>query len=206
MTDNKGANVVIDFVGQSHFNKNIDSMAVDGRMTILSLLSGMFAAWVLTLANSCFRQYRGLREPWTYSLQTSSHWRLHPSFSVPWISSRPDWEVHAGTSHNQFHSLPCLARFKSDVFSKITGEGGKGPIWTYIHKASNIGSDLIYPLLLTPIFFLRCTLGRRYNLRIEKWPRTKTGKWYMSQRGFVIDIDYGIHNSGKIIIEVICDM
>ena len=44
VTDNKGVNVVIDFVGQSHFNKNIDSMAVDGRMTILSLLSGEFNA------------------------------------------------------------------------------------------------------------------------------------------------------------------
>ena len=42
VTDNRGADVVIDFVGQSHFNKNIDSMAVDGRMTIVSLLSGMF--------------------------------------------------------------------------------------------------------------------------------------------------------------------
>ena len=44
VTDNKGANVVIDFVGQSHFNKNINSMAVDGRMTLLSILSGMFIA------------------------------------------------------------------------------------------------------------------------------------------------------------------
>ena len=44
VTDNKGADVVIDFVGQSHFNKNIDSMAVDGRMTIVSVLSGMFIA------------------------------------------------------------------------------------------------------------------------------------------------------------------
>ena len=42
VTNNKGANVVIDFVGQSHFNKNIDSLAVDGRMTLLSVLSGMF--------------------------------------------------------------------------------------------------------------------------------------------------------------------
>jgi NADPH:quinone reductase-like Zn-dependent oxidoreductase len=41
VTNNKGANVVIDFVGQSHFNKNIDSLAVDGRMTMLSALSGM---------------------------------------------------------------------------------------------------------------------------------------------------------------------
>jgi NADPH:quinone reductase-like Zn-dependent oxidoreductase len=52
VTDNKGANVVIDFVGQSHFKKNIDCMALDGRMTIVSFLSGMFIAQVLTLANS----------------------------------------------------------------------------------------------------------------------------------------------------------
>lgn len=39
-TDGKGADVVVDFVGQSHFMKNLDSMAVDGRMTILALLSG----------------------------------------------------------------------------------------------------------------------------------------------------------------------
>lgn len=40
VTENKGADVVIDFVGRTHFNKNIDAMAVDGRMTILALLSG----------------------------------------------------------------------------------------------------------------------------------------------------------------------
>ena len=40
ITDGKGANVIIDPVGQSHFNKNLDSLAVDGRMTILGLLSG----------------------------------------------------------------------------------------------------------------------------------------------------------------------
>jgi len=39
-TDGKGVNVVIDFVGQSHWAKNIDSLAVDGRMTILATLSG----------------------------------------------------------------------------------------------------------------------------------------------------------------------
>lgn len=41
VTGGKGANVIIDFVGQSHFNKNIDALAVDGRMTMLALLSGM---------------------------------------------------------------------------------------------------------------------------------------------------------------------
>lgn len=40
ITNGKGVNVIIDFVGQSHWQKNIDSLAVDGRMTMLSLLSG----------------------------------------------------------------------------------------------------------------------------------------------------------------------
>jgi NADPH:quinone reductase-like Zn-dependent oxidoreductase len=42
VTDNKGVDVIIDFVGKSHFNKNIESLAVDGRMTMLANLSGMF--------------------------------------------------------------------------------------------------------------------------------------------------------------------
>lgn len=41
-TDGKGVNVIIDFVGQSHWNKNIDALAYDGRMTLLALLSGEF--------------------------------------------------------------------------------------------------------------------------------------------------------------------
>jgi len=39
-TDGRGVNVLIDVVGQSHWNKNINSLAVDGRMTMLALLSG----------------------------------------------------------------------------------------------------------------------------------------------------------------------
>jgi len=39
-TGGKGVDVIIDFVGQSHWQKNIDSLALDGRMTILSFLSG----------------------------------------------------------------------------------------------------------------------------------------------------------------------
>ena len=39
-TDGRGVNVLIDFVGQSHWNKNIDSLALEGRMTMLALLSG----------------------------------------------------------------------------------------------------------------------------------------------------------------------
>jgi len=39
-TGGKGVDVIVDFVGQSHFLKNIESLAVDGRMTMLGLLSG----------------------------------------------------------------------------------------------------------------------------------------------------------------------
>ena len=42
-TGGKGVDVIIDFVGQSHWNKNIDSLAYDGRMTMLAALSGRFS-------------------------------------------------------------------------------------------------------------------------------------------------------------------
>lgn len=41
VTGGKGANVVVDFVGRSHWKRNIESLAVDGRMTMLALLSGV---------------------------------------------------------------------------------------------------------------------------------------------------------------------
>lgn len=40
ITGGKGVDVVIDFVGQSHWDKNIASLARDGRMTLVGLLSG----------------------------------------------------------------------------------------------------------------------------------------------------------------------
>ena len=40
VTAEKGVDVVIDFVGKSHWHKNIDSLAFDGRMTLLAFLSG----------------------------------------------------------------------------------------------------------------------------------------------------------------------
>ncbi|KAG1885239.1 quinone oxidoreductase putative [Suillus subluteus] len=39
-TNGKGVDVVIDFVGQSHWAKNVESLAIDGRMTLLATLSG----------------------------------------------------------------------------------------------------------------------------------------------------------------------
>jgi NADPH2:quinone reductase len=39
-TNNEGVDVVVDFVGQSHFNKNIKVAAKDGRIVLLALVSG----------------------------------------------------------------------------------------------------------------------------------------------------------------------
>ncbi|PSR71676.1 hypothetical protein PHLCEN_2v12450 [Hermanssonia centrifuga] len=40
ITNGKGVDVVIDFVGQSHWHKNIAALAKDGRMTLLAFMSG----------------------------------------------------------------------------------------------------------------------------------------------------------------------
>ena len=39
-TSGHGADVIVDFVGKTHWHKNIDVLAVDGRMTLVSFLSG----------------------------------------------------------------------------------------------------------------------------------------------------------------------
>jgi NADPH:quinone reductase-like Zn-dependent oxidoreductase len=40
ITNGHGADVIIDIAGRTHFEKNIASLADDGRMTILAFLSG----------------------------------------------------------------------------------------------------------------------------------------------------------------------
>ena len=40
ITGGKSADVIVDPIGQSHWHKNIDSLAVDGRMILLAFLSG----------------------------------------------------------------------------------------------------------------------------------------------------------------------
>lgn len=53
-TNNKGVDIVIDFVGQTHWNQNIDSLAIDGTMVCLALLSG----------KSVFHVRSGLHTQW----------------------------------------------------------------------------------------------------------------------------------------------
>jgi NADPH:quinone reductase-like Zn-dependent oxidoreductase len=49
--DGKGVDVIIDLVGQSYWHRNMDSAAVDGRLVIVSMMSGStvekFDLWIL---------------------------------------------------------------------------------------------------------------------------------------------------------------
>jgi len=108
VTGGKGANVVIDFVGQSHFNKNIDALAVDGRMTMLALLSGPVVESV--------------------NLGPVLYKRLHIEGST--LRSR-----------SLEYQAALISRFNKEIFVKITGENGDGPIRTFTHKASLV----VYP-------------------------------------------------------------
>jgi NADPH:quinone reductase-like Zn-dependent oxidoreductase len=40
LTNDKGVDIIIDFVGRDYWKNNIDSLAIDGRMVILAYLSG----------------------------------------------------------------------------------------------------------------------------------------------------------------------
>lgn len=43
-TGGKGVDLIVDAVGQAHFSRNLDALAMDGRMTMLSLISGLPAS------------------------------------------------------------------------------------------------------------------------------------------------------------------
>ena len=40
-TGGQGVDLIVDTVGQAHFSRNLDALAMDGRMAILSLISGL---------------------------------------------------------------------------------------------------------------------------------------------------------------------
>jgi NADPH:quinone reductase-like Zn-dependent oxidoreductase len=42
VTNGKGVDIIVDFVGQSHWTRNIESLAYDGRMVHLAILSGKY--------------------------------------------------------------------------------------------------------------------------------------------------------------------
>lgn len=79
-TNGKGVDVVIDFVGQSHWAKNVESLAIDGRMTILATMSGrhLLCLEVRKLLTKWSVRERSLHsQPWPDPLQASPYSRLH---------------------------------------------------------------------------------------------------------------------------------
>jgi NADPH:quinone reductase-like Zn-dependent oxidoreductase len=58
LTNGKGVNVVIDFVGQSYWEKNINSLARDGRMVLLGLMSGAETDKPLNMGPILFKRLR----------------------------------------------------------------------------------------------------------------------------------------------------
>ncbi|KAI5479138.1 quinone oxidoreductase [Pseudohyphozyma bogoriensis] len=58
LTDNVGVNVVIDFVGQSYWEKNIASLARDGRMVLLGFLSGFVTEKPLDMGPILYKRLR----------------------------------------------------------------------------------------------------------------------------------------------------
>jgi len=92
VTGGNGADVIIDFVGQSHWNHNIDALAVDGRMTMLSFLSGKHACVKIVLIMETvhpFRSDSSFGEPRPNSIQAPSDYRLYSSVPLSCLSGRP---------------------------------------------------------------------------------------------------------------------
>ena len=73
ITAGKGVDVIIDFVGKTHWHKNIASLAKDGRMTLLATLSGprrsQYLKRVLAAHNLFVARKRHRRcQPWSHPL------------------------------------------------------------------------------------------------------------------------------------------
>ncbi|GAA97133.1 uncharacterized protein L969DRAFT_94123 [Mixia osmundae IAM 14324] len=58
LTDGKGVDVVLDFVGPDYWEKNIASLARDGRMVLIGLLSGMKTREGIDMAQILFKRLR----------------------------------------------------------------------------------------------------------------------------------------------------
>jgi NADPH:quinone reductase-like Zn-dependent oxidoreductase len=74
-TGGKGVDIVVDMVGQAHFTRNVDALAMDGRMIILSTISGLFfdtlLLWELLIINN---RRNGLKyKPSSNPLKAPSH-------------------------------------------------------------------------------------------------------------------------------------
>jgi NADPH:quinone reductase-like Zn-dependent oxidoreductase len=67
-TDNAGVNVVIDFVGQNYWEKNVASLGRDGRMVLLGLMSGAVTEKSLNMGPILFKRLR-IEGEWSFFLK-----------------------------------------------------------------------------------------------------------------------------------------
>jgi len=100
ITQGKGVDLIVDFVGKDHWEKNITSLAMDGRMVMLALLSG--------------------RDP-KIDLGPLLYKRLRVQGST--LRSR-----------SLEYQAEVIKKMTEGIIPDITGEGGGGPLRTYIHK------------------------------------------------------------------------
>ena len=118
ITGGKGVDLIVDVVGKTHFPKNIESMAVDGRMVILSHLSG------------------------EYSTPQPRHKSSQLFFPLGWDAAIDLRAVMIKRLRIQGSTLRSrsidyqteLLQSMASVINDITGEHGEGPLRTYIYK------------------------------------------------------------------------
>lgn len=58
LTDDKGVDVLIDFIGASYWDKNVKSLARDGRMVLLGLMGGAKTTEPFDLGPILFKRLR----------------------------------------------------------------------------------------------------------------------------------------------------
>ena len=98
--------------------------------------------------------------------------------------------------------MACFTRFKLEIFSQITGEDGAGPIRTYIHKESDDSLDLTLFSWPPTVFYYEGV-----PLDGNKVRASRNGREQEQESDILTEHDlqliYDVHNSGKIIAEVI---
>jgi hypothetical protein len=115
-TGGKGVDLIIDMVGQGHFIRNLDALATDGRMTMLSLISGSHTFYTLSSLLTCiqnldFRLRSSKFGPPSNPVEAPPHPGLHSTLAVNRIQSRGCQEVSdrfLTAFYGAQHSYGCL--------------------------------------------------------------------------------------------------
>jgi NADPH:quinone reductase-like Zn-dependent oxidoreductase len=71
-TGGKGVDLIVDTVGQAHFSRNLEALAMDGRMTMLSLISGSLISHIVYV-ELCETDLHGLRSRSSTKFGSSSN-------------------------------------------------------------------------------------------------------------------------------------